>query len=104
MNVATLKDKVHGPDRETKSRQVTLTWRTDLVATKEFKVVTYFKLKRSFDIATGILRSRHKNKLNTDKQGRDRIKMLKKQILRQQTVICCNRELKQRIKTLSQHF
>ena len=26
MNVATLKDKVSGPDRETKSQQVMLTW------------------------------------------------------------------------------
>ena len=35
--------------------------------------MTYFKLKRSFDVATGILRSRHRNKLNPDKQGRDKL-------------------------------
>ena len=33
--------------------------------------MTYFKLKRGFDVATGILRSQHRNKLNTDKQGHD---------------------------------
>ena len=41
--------------------------------TKEFNVVTYFKLKISFDVSTGILRSQHINKLNKDEQGRDRI-------------------------------
>ena len=35
--------------------------------------MTYFKLKRGFDVTTGILRSRHRNKLNTYKQGRDRL-------------------------------
>ena len=35
--------------------------------------MTYFKLKRSFDVAMGVLRSRHRNKLNIDKQGHDRI-------------------------------
>ena len=33
----------------------------------------YFKLKRSFDVAAGILKLQHRNKLNTDKQGRDRL-------------------------------
>ena len=28
-------------------------------------------MKRSFDVATEILRSQHRNKLNTDKQGGD---------------------------------
>ena len=41
--------------------------------TKEFNVTTYFKLKRSFDVAIGILRSRHRNKLNTDVEGRDKL-------------------------------
>ena len=44
MNAATLKDRVSGPNRETKSLQVMLTWWTDLVATKEFNVAAYFKL------------------------------------------------------------
>ena len=44
-----------------------------MVATKEFNIATYFKLKRGFDVAIGILRSQHKNKLNTDKQGHDRL-------------------------------
>ena len=30
-------------------------------------------LKSGFDVATGILRSQHRNKLNIDKQGRDRL-------------------------------
>ena len=45
--------------------------------------MTYFKLKRSFDVATEILRSRHRNKLNTDKQGRDKIFHLAIKILTQ---------------------
>ena len=45
----------------------------DLIATKEFNVATYFKLKRSFDVTTKILRSRHRNKLNIDEQDRDRL-------------------------------
>ena len=44
-----------------------------MVATKEFNVATYFKLKRSFEVVTGILRSRHRNKLTTNEQGRDRL-------------------------------
>ena len=35
--------------------------------------MTYFKLKGSFDVAIGILRSQHRNKLKTYKQGRDRL-------------------------------
>ena len=40
-----------------------------MVATKEFNVATYFKMKRSFDVTIEILRSRHRNKLKIDKQG-----------------------------------
>ena len=34
--------------------------------------MTYFKLKRCFEVATEIFRSRHKNQLNTEKFCRDR--------------------------------
>ena len=45
--------------------------------------MTCFKLKRSFDVATEILRSRYRNKLNTDKQGRNGIFHLATKILTQ---------------------
>ena len=35
--------------------------------------MTHFKLKRGFDVVTGILRSQHRNKLSIDKEGHDRI-------------------------------
>ena len=43
MNVTTLNDKVSGPYRETKLRQVMLT-----CVAKEFNVVTYFKAEKRF--------------------------------------------------------
>ena len=43
------------------------------MGTKKFNVATYLKLKISFDVAIEILRSRHINKLNIDKQGCDRL-------------------------------
>ena len=33
--------------------------------------MTYFKMKRCFDVATEIFRLRHRNKLNREKQGCD---------------------------------
>ena len=44
----------------------------NLVATRRVNVVTYFKLKRCFDVATEIFRSRHRNQLNKEKSYRDR--------------------------------
>ena len=43
-----------------------------MVATRRFNVVTYFKLKRCFDVAIEIFRLRHKNQLNTEKFYHDR--------------------------------
>ena len=56
---------------------------TNLVAIKESNVVTYFKMKRGFYVVTGNLRSRHKDKLNIDKQGRDRLFYVATKILTQ---------------------
>ena len=43
----------------------------DLVVTKRANVATYFKLKRCFDCVIEIFRSRHRNKRNREKRGRD---------------------------------
>ena len=44
-----------------------------MVAIKESNVATYFKMKRCFYVAAGILWSQHRDKLNIDKQGHERI-------------------------------
>ena len=83
MNVVTLKGKVSGLDRKTKSRQVMLTNELTWLQQKSSMLRHTSKLKKGFNVATGILRSRHKNKLNTDKQGHDRLFHVTTKILTQ---------------------
>ena len=54
------------------SRQRVLNGLIDLVVIRRVNVATYFKLKRCFDVATEIFRSRHRNQLNKEKSCRDR--------------------------------
>ena len=42
-----------------------------MVATRRVNVATDFKLKKCFNVAIEIFRSRHRNKMNREKRGRD---------------------------------
>ena len=83
MNVTTLKDKVSGLDREIKSRQVMLIKCIYLVATKNSMFRQTSKMERGLNVAIRISRSQHRNKLNTYKQGRDRLFQVATKILTQ---------------------
>ena len=63
------------------------------------------RMDRTTDLARQSVKEPKKDLSQQRKLCRDRINMLKKQILSRQNSACCNRELQQRIKTLpQQHF
>ena len=63
------------------------------------------RMDRNKDLIGQSVKEPKKDLLRQRKFCRDRINMLKKQIFLRQTTACCNRDLQQRIKTLSQqHF
>ena len=70
------------------------------------------RLKRTFDGATGILRSQHKNKISTDKQIRDRlfhvvtktkIQTQRRKVLSLHTKLGRDTKMSSRQKVLSRH-